>query len=307
MRRSSASLPSLRLASTILGRGGPLTAASAAFCAAFSDAQPPTARSSRRRARPGRRARPRRCPAPRRTARRRSRRRSCRCRPSNVLLVAEVEQGLAVDDADADGRHADATAAESLPSECIASAQRDVGAGDGRGAGAAVGLTARRSRWRWCSRPAPPGRRTARSARPISRLISWVRPPILPFTDSRWLRVLVARGSIAYSAVIQPRPLPCRQRGTPCSTLAAHSTRVSPNSIRTDPAGCGCQPRCMRTGRSSSLARPPGRPLSGVVTSGGHPFRRRRSRRVRRRKSLPNTARWLRLSTARAWPREPRA
>ena len=47
---------------------------------------------------------------------------------------------------------------------------------------------------------------TARSERPISREISWVRPPIRPLTDSRSLRVFVARGSIAYSAVTQPWP-----------------------------------------------------------------------------------------------------
>jgi hypothetical protein len=77
----------------------------------------------------------------------------------------------------------------------------------------------------------------ARSERPISRLISWVRPPIRPLTDSRSLRVLVADGSIAYSAVTQPRPEPLRQRGTPSVTLAAHSTRVLPNSTSTEPAG----------------------------------------------------------------------
>ena len=46
----------------------------------------------------------------------------------------------------------------------------------------------------------------ARRLRPISREISWVRPPTLPLTLSRSERVLVARGSIAYSAVTQPRP-----------------------------------------------------------------------------------------------------
>ncbi len=52
----------------------------------------------------------------------------------------------------------------------------------------------------------------ARSDRPMSRLISCVRPPTLPLTDSRPLRVCVAAGSIAYSAVSQPsRSL--RQRG----------------------------------------------------------------------------------------------
>ena len=58
-----------------------------------------------------------------------------------------------------------------------------------------------------------------------------------PFTDSLSLRECVAEGSIAYSAVTQPRPEPERQRGTPSVTLAAQSTRVFPNSIRTEPAG----------------------------------------------------------------------
>src|SRR5579863_2376721 len=70
----------------------------------------------------------------------------------------------------------------------------------------------------------------ARSDRPTSREISWVRPPGLPLTDSRSLRVLVARGSIAYSPVTQPRPLPRRHLGTSSVTLAAQSTLVAPNS-----------------------------------------------------------------------------
>ncbi len=49
---------------------------------------------------------------------------------------------------------------------------------------------------------------TARRLRPMSRLISWVRPPMRPLTLSRSERVLVARGSMAYSAVTQPVPLP---------------------------------------------------------------------------------------------------
>ena len=76
---------------------------------------------------------------------------------------------------------------------------------------------------------------TARSERPISRLISWVRPPMRPLTDSRSERVLVEAGSIAYSAVTQPRPEPLRQRGTPSEADAAHSTRVLPNSTSTEP------------------------------------------------------------------------
>ena len=90
----------------------------------------------------------------------------------------------------------------------------------------------------------------ARRLRPISREISWVRPPIRPLTLSRSERVLVARGSIAYSAVTQPSPEPLRQRGTPSVTLAVQSTRVPPNSTSTEPSGWVLQPRVRVTGRS---------------------------------------------------------
>ena len=79
---------------------------------------------------------------------------------------------------------------------------------------------------------------TARSERPISRWISCVRPDCLPSAASRRIRVLVARGSIPYSAVSQPCPLPLRNGGTPSSTLAVHSTRVSPAAISTEPSAC---------------------------------------------------------------------
>src|SRR3954451_15370670 len=97
---------------------------------------------------------------------------------------------------------------------------------------------------------------TARRLRPISRLISCVRPPIRPLTDSRSERVFVARGSIAYSLVTQPSPEPLRQRGTPSVTLAATSTLVDPYSTSTDPSACSSQPRVNRTGLSSSGRRP---------------------------------------------------
>src|SRR5215212_659905 len=105
----------------------------------------------------------------------------------------------------------------------------------------------------------------ARSERPISRLISWVRPPMRPLTDSRSPRVCVARGSIAYSAVTHPRPEPLRQRGTPSVTLAAHSTRVRPNSTSTEPAAWASQWRVIVTGRSWSAARPPRRVTRATV------------------------------------------
>src|SRR5258708_8809962 len=75
----------------------------------------------------------------------------------------------------------------------------------------------------------------ARSDLPMSREISCVRPPMRPLTDSRSLRVLVALGSIAYSAVIQPRPLPRPQRGTSSSALAPQTTRAHPHSMTADP------------------------------------------------------------------------
>jgi secondary thiamine-phosphate synthase enzyme len=105
----------------------------------------------------------------------------------------------------------------------------------------------------------------ARSERPMSRLISCVRPPMRPLTDSRSLRVCVARGSIEYSAVTQPRPDPLRQRGTPSVTLAAQSTRVRPNSTSTEPSAWSSQWRVIVTGRSSSAARPSGRVTRATV------------------------------------------
>src|SRR4051794_4876032 len=90
----------------------------------------------------------------------------------------------------------------------------------------------------------------------MRRLISCVRPPILPRTDSRSPRVLVARGSIEYSAVTQPSPLPLRQRGTPSVTEAVQKTLVSPKETRTEPSACLLQPRSRVTGRSCSGVRP---------------------------------------------------
>src|SRR5690349_24947243 len=80
-----------------------------------------------------------------------------------------------------------------------------------------------------------------------------------PLTDSRSERVLVALGSIAYSAVTHPRPEPLRQRGTPTVADAAQSTLVRPNSTSTEPAGWSCQLRVKVIGRSSSSARPSAR------------------------------------------------
>jgi len=114
-----------------------------------------------------------------------------------------------------------------------------------------------------------------RRLRPISREISWVRPPMRPLTDSRSLRVSVARGSIAYSEVTQPSPEPFRQRGTPSVTDAATSTRVRPYSTSTEPSAWSSQWRVNETGRSWSGARPSSRETMEATLTGGsaHPDR----------------------------------
>ena len=77
---------------------------------------------------------------------------------------------------------------------------------------------------------------TARRLRPIRRWISWVRPDCLPRAASRSPRVWVARGSMPYSAVTQPSPLPRRKGGTRPSTDAVHSTSVPPMRMRQEPS-----------------------------------------------------------------------
>src|SRR6266550_4059187 len=94
----------------------------------------------------------------------------------------------------------------------------------------------------------------ARPLRPIRRWISWVRPP--SWARSRDVRVLVARGSIAYSAVSQPSPLPRFQPGTPSSTDAVQSTRVAPNVMRHEPSAYGATARSNVIGLRSDRLRP---------------------------------------------------
>src|SRR5258708_22414343 len=93
----------------------------------------------------------------------------------------------------------------------------------------------------------------ARTLRPMSRWISCVRPPICD--RPRGVRVLVARRSIAYSAVIHPSPRPRREEGPPSSTVAAQSTRVAPKDARQEPSAYGATPRSRETARSASAGR----------------------------------------------------
>src|SRR5262249_24113918 len=81
-------------------------------------------------------------------------------------------------------------------------------------------------------------------------------PDRLPVDDSRGVRVLVARGIMEYSDVIQPLPCPWRKSGTTSSTLAVQITRVLPTSIRTEPSACDMKPGVIRTGRISPAVLP---------------------------------------------------
>ena len=71
----------------------------------------------------------------------------------------------------------------------------------------------------------------------MRRWISCVRPPILPVAASRVERVVVARGSMPYSAVTQPLPVPFRKLGTRSSTLAAQMTFGLPDLDQDGPFG----------------------------------------------------------------------
>jgi heat-inducible transcriptional repressor len=91
---------------------------------------------------------------------------------------------------------------------------------------------------------------------------------------SRRVRSWVARGSIAYSAVIHPLPEPRSQGGAFSSTDAVHSTLVSPNDTRQEPSANRATPRCSVTGRNSSGERLDGRmahasPLDRSLIVGG--------------------------------------
>src|SRR5215472_646527 len=104
--------------------------------------------------------------------------------------------------------------------------------------------------------PKPARSVTARRLRPISRWISWVRPLCPPRAASRVPRVPVARGSMPYSAVTQPRPELRRKGGTVFSTEAVQRTWVSPKRARQEPSAYLFTPGSRRIWRSWSAARP---------------------------------------------------
>ena len=69
------------------------------------------------------------------------------------------------------------------------------------------------------------------------------------------MRSPVDAGSIAYSEVTQPRPLPSSQRGTLSDTDAVQITRVSPCSYRHEPVAVRTNPGSIETGRRSAFVR----------------------------------------------------
>src|ERR1700722_13428331 len=99
----------------------------------------------------------------------------------------------------------------------------------------------------------------ARKERPIRRWISTVRPFCLPADASRRVRSRVARGSMPYSAVTQPRPCPWSHGVSRSSKVAVTSTWVSPNLTMQEPSAYLTTPRSSDTARSSSDARRLGR------------------------------------------------
>src|ERR1039457_5672311 len=73
-----------------------------------------------------------------------------------------------------------------------------------------------------------------------------------------------------YSAVTHPFPLPRRNCGTESSTVAAHSTRVLPTTMRVDPSAVCRYPVVISTGRIWSGARLPGRIFHHEVNKKEH-------------------------------------
>src|SRR5215468_625341 len=109
-----------------------------------------------------------------------------------------------------------------------------------------------------------------RRERPIRRWISTVRPLCLPAEASRRVRSSVARGSMPYSAVIQPRAWPLSQGGNRSSRVAVTSTWVSPNFTKQEPSAYLTTPRSSDTARSSSGCRRLGRIRLAPLRSGAH-------------------------------------
>src|SRR5690606_22399935 len=93
-------------------------------------------------------------------------------------------------------------------------------------------------------------------------------PVCLPAVASRRVRLPVARGSMPYSAVTQPWPLPRSQPGRLVSTEAVTSTLVLPKETRQEPSAFWATWRWKVTARIWLGSRPEGRignPLEIIV------------------------------------------
>src|SRR5262245_44426603 len=119
-----------------------------------------------------------------------------------------------------------------------------------------------------CRSPSAGRSSTARRLRPISRWISMVRPLCLPADASRRVRSEVARGSMPYSAVTQPRACPLSQGGSRSSSVAVTRTWVSPNFTKQEPSAYFTTPRSSEMARSSSGWRRLGRMLFSYARPG---------------------------------------
>src|SRR3954452_20181148 len=96
---------------------------------------------------------------------------------------------------------------------------------------------------------------TPRTDRPMRRWISTVRPSGRPRVASRCLRSPVDAGSIPYSAVTHPRPVPFSHFGTPGCQEAVQITRVSPIEMSADPVAVRTKSGSIVVGRRPSAAR----------------------------------------------------
>ncbi len=173
----------------------------------------------------------------------------------DVLVVAQVEPGLAVDDADADRRDRGGQRRRPWSASCPRSqrdrvGQRDVGAGDGRGPGAAVGLE----------------HVAVEHDRVLAERLQVDAGPQRPAdqpgdlvgaaADAALDRLAVAAGvgGPRQHRVLGGDPAqaaaPCASAARPRCTLAAHSTRVPPNSTSTEPSACSSQFLVIVTSRS---------------------------------------------------------
>ena len=147
-----------------------------------------------------------------------------------VLLVAEIQQGLAIDHAHAHGGHAVAkrpgAGGQVLGDRLQGIDQGQKTARDAQRAGAAVGFQHVAIDGH---RPLADGLQVDHGAEAAAdQALNLRRPPVQIRAPLAPLAGLVLPGNMLYSAVSQPRPWPLSQGGTSASTAAQQSTVVRP-------------------------------------------------------------------------------